>query len=118
MSKWRKYSNTEAEEDRKKLLQKKATSIAVEKNATMEKITEQLRLREAQKRSATQIKMVRGKLRSGGVSRVTYLDENGVVREPTGREHLEELCNKANETKLQQTADNPSTKAALQEDVG
>jgi hypothetical protein len=73
----------------------------------IEKIMKQLRLREAQKRSATQIKTVRGNLRSGGVSRVTYLDENGVVHESTGREHLEELCNKANESKLQQTYDTP-----------
>jgi hypothetical protein len=84
----------------------------------MEKIMKQLRLRESQKRSATQIKMVLGKLRSGGVSRVTYLDENGVVHESTGREHLEELCNKANEAKLQQTADTPFITGSLQEDVG
>jgi hypothetical protein len=29
-----------------------------------------------------------------------------VVHESTGREHLEELCNKANKTKLQHTTDN------------
>jgi hypothetical protein len=57
-------------------------------------------------------------LRSGGVSRVTYLDENGVVHESTIREHLDELCNKANEAKIQQTADTPFTTGALQEDVG
>jgi hypothetical protein len=62
--------------------------------------------------------MVRGKLRPGGVSRVTYLDENGVVHESTGRGHLEELCNKANESKLQQTSDTPFMAGALQEDVG
>jgi hypothetical protein len=62
--------------------------------------------------------MVCGKLRSGGVSRVTYLDENGVIHESTGREHLEELCNKANKAKLQQTADTPFVAGALQEDVG
>jgi hypothetical protein len=101
MSKWRKYSKAEAEEDRKTLLQKKATPISEEKNSTMENIMKQLRLRQAQKRSATQIKMVSGKLRSGGISRATYLDENGVVHESTGREHLEELYNKANEAKLQ-----------------
>jgi hypothetical protein len=98
-------------------LQKKATSIAEENNKTLENITTHLRLRESQKLSATQIKMVRGKLRSGGISRVTYLDENGVVRESTGREHLEELCNKANEVKLQQTADTPFMTGALKEDV-
>jgi hypothetical protein len=118
MSQWRKYSKAEAAEDRKTFLQKKATAIAEENNTTMEKIMEQLRLRESQKRSATQIKMVRGKLRSGGVSRVTYLNKNGVVHESTGREHLEELCNKANEAKLQQTADTPFMTGALQEDVG
>jgi hypothetical protein len=68
MSKWRKYSKAEAEaeaeEDIKIFLQKKATTIAEEKNTTMEKIMKQLRLKEAQKRSATQIKMVTGKLRS------------------------------------------------------
>jgi hypothetical protein len=74
MSKWRKYRKAEAEEDRNTLLQKKATEIAEENNATMEKITNQLRLREDQKRSATQNKMVWGKLQSGRVSRVTYLD--------------------------------------------
>jgi hypothetical protein len=110
MSQSRKYSKAESAEDRKTLLQLKATAIAEEKNTTMEKIMKQLRMRESQKISATQIKMVRGKLRSGGVSRVTYLDENDVVHESTGREHLEDLCNKANEVKLQQTA--------LQEDVG
>jgi hypothetical protein len=83
MSQWRKYSKAEAAEDRNTFLQKKATEIAGEKNTTMEKIMNQLRLRESQKRSATQIKMVRGKLRSGGASRVTYLDENGVVHEST-----------------------------------
>jgi hypothetical protein len=87
-------------EDRKTFFQKKATAITEEKNTTMENIMKQLRLKEAQKLSATQIKMVTGKLRSGGVSRVTYLDKNGVVRESTGREHLEELFNKANEAKL------------------
>jgi hypothetical protein len=85
ISKWRKYSNAEAEEDRKSFLQKKATAITEEKNTKMEKIMNQLRLREAQKRSATQINMFRDKLRSGGVSRVMYLDENGVVHESTGR---------------------------------
>jgi hypothetical protein len=85
MSQWRKYSKAEAAEDRKTLLQKKATAITEEKNTTIEKIMKKLRLRESQKRSATQIKMVRGKLRSGGVSRVTYLDENGVVHESTVR---------------------------------
>jgi hypothetical protein len=89
MSKWRKYSNAEAEEYRKKFLQKKSTTIAEEKNTTMEKIMKQLRLREAQKRSSKQIKIVRGKLRSGGVYIVTYLEENGVVHESTGRGHLE-----------------------------
>jgi hypothetical protein len=62
--------------------------------------------------------MVWGKLRSGGVSRVTYLDENGVVHESTGMEHLEELCNKANEEKLLKTADMPFMTGALQDDVG
>jgi hypothetical protein len=118
MSKWRKHRKAEAEEDRKTLLQKKATSIAEEKNTTMEKIMKQIILREAQKRSATQIKMVRGKLRSGDVSRVTYLDENGVVHKSTGKGHLEELCNKANEEKLQQTAHTPFMTVNLQEDMG
>jgi hypothetical protein len=59
MSQWRKYSRAEAAEDRKTLLQKKVTAIAEYKNTTMEKIMKQLRLRESQKRSATQIKMVR-----------------------------------------------------------
>jgi hypothetical protein len=99
ISQWRKYSKAKADEYRKTFLQKKATAIAEEKNTTMEEIMKQLRLRESQKRSATQINMVRGKLRSGGVSRVTYLDENGLVHESTGREHLEDLCNKANEEK-------------------
>jgi hypothetical protein len=62
--------------------------------------------------------MVRVKLRSGGVSIVTYLDENGVLHESTGREHLEDLCNKANEDKLQQKRDTPSMTVALQEDMG
>jgi hypothetical protein len=57
-------------------------------------------------------------LQSGGVSRVTYLDENGVVHESIGREHLEDRCNKANEAKLQQTAGTPFITEALQEDVG
>jgi hypothetical protein len=41
-----------------------------------------------------------------------------VVHESTGREHLEELCKKANESKLQQTSDTPFMAGALQEDVG
>jgi hypothetical protein len=49
MSKWRKYNKAEAEEDRNTFSQKKATAIAEEKNTTMEKITKQLRLREAKK---------------------------------------------------------------------
>jgi hypothetical protein len=69
--------------ERKTFLHKKATTIAEEKNTTMENITNQIILRESQTRSATQIKMVREKMRSGGVSRVTYLDENGVVHEST-----------------------------------
>jgi hypothetical protein len=80
----------------------------------MEKIMKQLRLREAQRRSDTQIKMVTGKLRSEGDSRVTYLEENGVVHESTGREHLVELRNNINEEKLQQTADTPVVTVALQ----
>jgi hypothetical protein len=83
----------------------------------MEKIMKQLRLRGEQKRSATQIKTVWGKLRSGGISRVTYLDKNGVSHELTGREHLEELCNNANKAKLQQKSDTPFVTGALQEDV-
>jgi hypothetical protein len=71
--------------DRKTFLQKKAKAITEEKNTTMEKITKQLRLREDQKRYATQIKIVRGKLQSGGISTITYLDENGVIHESTGR---------------------------------
>jgi hypothetical protein len=118
MSQWMKYRKAKAAEDRKTLLQVKSTPIAEEKNTTMETIMKQLRLRESQKRSATQIKMVRGKLRSGGVSRVTYLDENGLIHESTGREHLEDMCNKANEAKIQQTAGTPFTTGALQEDVG
>jgi hypothetical protein len=62
--------------------------------------------------------MVRGKLRSGGISRVTYLDENGAVHESTGREHLEDLCNKANEEKPQQTSNTPFMTRALLDDVG
>jgi hypothetical protein len=62
MSQWRKYSNAEAAEDRKTFLQKKATAIAEENNTAMEKIMKKLRLGESQTRSATQIKMVRGKL--------------------------------------------------------
>jgi hypothetical protein len=41
-----------------------------------------------------------------------------VVHKSTGRAHLEDLCNKANEAKLQQTADTPFMTGALQEDVG
>jgi hypothetical protein len=104
----------EAEEDRNTLLQKKVTAIAEEKNTTMEKIMKQLRLREAQEQYVTQIKMFRGKLQSGGVSSFTYLDENGVVRESTGREHLEEFCNKAKKSKLQQTVDTPFMIGVLQ----
>jgi hypothetical protein len=62
MSKWRTYSKAEAEEDRNTFLQKKTRAIAEEKNTTMEKFMNQLRVREAQKRSATQIKMARDKL--------------------------------------------------------
>jgi altronate dehydratase len=118
MSQWRKYSKAEAAEDINTFSQKKATAIAEEKNTTMKKMMKQLRLRDSQKRSATQIKMVRGELQSGGISRVTYLDENGVVHESTGREHLEDLCNKANEEKFQETADTPFTTGALHDDVG
>jgi hypothetical protein len=75
MSKWRQYIKAEA--DINTLLQKKAKAIAEENNTTMENITNQLRLREDQKRSATQIKIVWGKMRSVGISRITYLDENG-----------------------------------------
>jgi hypothetical protein len=78
----------------------------------------QLRLIESQKRSATQIKMVWGKFQSGVVSRVTSLDKSGVVHESTGREHLEELYNKANEAKLQQTTDTPFMTGSLQDNVG
>jgi hypothetical protein len=67
MSQWRKYIKAEGAEDRNTFLQKKATAIAEEKNTTLEKIMRQLRLGESQKRVGTQIKMVRGKLRSGGV---------------------------------------------------
>jgi hypothetical protein len=73
LSQWSKYSKVEAAEDRKTFLQKKATSIAEYKNTTMEKIMKQLRLKESQKRSATQIKMVRGKLRPGGVPELFIL---------------------------------------------
>jgi hypothetical protein len=118
MSQWRKYSKAEAAEDRKTFLHKKATKITEEKNTITEKIMKRLRLRESQKRSATQIKMVRGKLRSGGVSRLTYLDENGVVHEYTGREHLEDRYNKANQEKLQHTVNTPFMTGAIQEDVG
>jgi hypothetical protein len=65
MAKWKKYSKAETEEDRggqKDILAEKATAIAEERNKTMEKIMKQLRLREDQKRSVTQIKIVRGKL--------------------------------------------------------
>jgi hypothetical protein len=55
MAKWRQYSKAEAEKDRKTFLQKKVTAIAEEKNTTMEKIMKQLRLREDQKWSATQV---------------------------------------------------------------
>jgi formate dehydrogenase maturation protein FdhE len=79
MVKCMQYSKAEEEEERKKFLQKKLTSIAEEKSTTMKKIMNQLRLRESQKRSATQIKIVRGKLRSGGVSTVTFLNENRVI---------------------------------------
>jgi hypothetical protein len=41
-----------------------------------------------------------------------------VIRESTGREHLDELCKKSNEAKLQQSAYTPFMKGALQEDVG
>jgi hypothetical protein len=43
-----------------------------------------------------------------------YLDENGVVHESTGREHIEEL---SNEAKHQQTSDTTFIAGALQEDV-
>jgi molybdopterin converting factor small subunit len=46
MSQWRKYSKSKADEDRNTFLQKKATAIAEEKNTTMKKIMNQLRLRE------------------------------------------------------------------------
>jgi hypothetical protein len=49
MSKWRKYSKAETEEDRNTFSQKKGTAISEEKNTTMEKIMKQLRLREAKK---------------------------------------------------------------------
>jgi hypothetical protein len=41
-----------------------------------------------------------------------------VIHESTGREHLEELCNNANDAKLQQTSDTPFVTGDLQEDVG
>jgi hypothetical protein len=99
-------------------LQEKATTIVEEKNTTMENITMQLRLRDSQKRYVTQIKMVWGKLRSGGISRVTYLDENGVVHKSTGREHLEDMFNKANKAKLQQKSDTTFMTRDIQEDMG
>jgi hypothetical protein len=68
----------------------------------------QLRLREDQKRSVTQIKIVEGKLRSVGVSRVTYLDKSGVIHESTVTEHLEELCNNANEANFNKQLTYPS----------
>jgi homoserine acetyltransferase len=91
---------------RQQQLQRRKTQI-------WEKIVKQLRLREDQKRSATQNKAVQKKLRSGGVSRVTFFDKNGIVHESTGSEHLEDLCNNANEAKLQQTAETPFMAGAL-----
>jgi hypothetical protein len=41
-----------------------------------------------------------------------------MVHESTGREHLEDLCNKANEEKLQQTSDTPFMTGDLQEGMG
>jgi hypothetical protein len=41
-----------------------------------------------------------------------------MVHESTGREHVEDLCNKANEAKLQHTAVTPFMTGDLQEDVG
>jgi hypothetical protein len=40
-----------------------------------------------------------------------------VVHESTGREHLEDLCNKSNNAKFKQTEETPFTTGALQEDV-
>jgi hypothetical protein len=40
------------------------------------------------------------------------------IKMSTGREHPEELYNRANEAKVQQTADTPFMTGALQEDVG
>jgi hypothetical protein len=99
-------------------LQNKATAIAEEKNPMMENIMKHLRLKEDQTRSAIQIRIVRGKLRSGGVSRVTYLDKNGLIHESTGRGHVEGFCNNANDPKNQQTVDTPLMTGALQEGVG
>jgi hypothetical protein len=72
---------TKLKEEMAEWKQKKAMALTEEKNTMMEKITKQLRLREDQKRYANQIKIVWGKLRSGGVSRVIYLDENGLIQE-------------------------------------
>jgi hypothetical protein len=41
-----------------------------------------------------------------------------VIRESTGREHLEELYNNENEAKLQQTVDTPFMTGAIQEEIG
>jgi hypothetical protein len=41
-----------------------------------------------------------------------------VVHESTGRDNLEELCNKANGAKLQQTSDTHFMKGTLEEDMG
>jgi hypothetical protein len=62
MAKWRQYSKEKSEEDIHTLLQKKSTAIAEKNNKIMEKIMNQLRLGEDQKRYAIKIKIIWGKL--------------------------------------------------------
>jgi hypothetical protein len=98
---WCKFAQYEAVELLKTFLEKKAETIAKEKGKdSLEKAIKQLQLREEKQCLATQIKAIWNKLQLGGVSRVTYIDEQGILQESMGREHLELLCNSANEDKI------------------
>ena len=99
-------------------MEQKARTIAEENNMEPNNIFTQLITREKQREAARRIKIMMGKLKGRGVTRVEIAHQDGRLEELTTKNGIEKACMLVNDKKYKQTKNTPCMQEPLRSVLG
>jgi hypothetical protein len=99
-------------------MEQRAEAWAAEGNKKKEKMIKIIRHREKQRTTARKIRFLRGKLNKNSTTMVTIQSEQGISKDLTGKEEIEEAIMANNQAKYQQSFHTPFMVSPLREEFG